>query len=205
MKTVQTESQKSDDNRQKSTRQQSHNKADSSIGTQESEMKNKENLSTKKSQKVEQKVKENKETVEDDNVIFKCPKRHLNKITDKLFERFIKGNDINESSINIADLSDPYTNGAKNLEKIKLQKDNLRCMESLEEPATKKINIEDVIYDETKDILGKGSFGIVYKARYQGTFVALKKISRKETSDKDIIREVEVLSGTQHDNTIHIF
>jgi serine/threonine protein kinase len=52
-------------------------------------------------------------------------------------------------------------------------------------------------------ILGKGSYGVVYKGIFQGSQVAVKRINLDNVSQSK--REVEALQKLEHENVIRLF
>uniref|UniRef100_A0A0V0GA85 Mitogen-activated protein kinase kinase kinase 7 n=1 Tax=Triatoma dimidiata TaxID=72491 RepID=A0A0V0GA85_TRIDM len=64
-----------------------------------------------------------------------------------------------------------------------------------------KIDINDI---QRKEILGKGSFGVVYKARWKGIDVAVKSIET-EAEKKAFAVEVKQLSRVSHPNIVKLY
>ena len=51
--------------------------------------------------------------------------------------------------------------------------------------------------DQKSDIIGRGGYGDVYKARWMGTKVAVKKFSKRYMNRKELknfIKEIEMLN-----------
>ena len=73
--------------------------------------------------------------------------------------------------------------------------------------ATKQRNIKD--YYQKENLLGKGSFGKVYKALNKGSNkkVAIKKIRKEGMKDTDYdmcMNEIEILKVVSHNNVIKL-
>uniref|UniRef100_T1ID21 Mitogen-activated protein kinase kinase kinase n=1 Tax=Rhodnius prolixus TaxID=13249 RepID=T1ID21_RHOPR len=64
-----------------------------------------------------------------------------------------------------------------------------------------KIDINDI---QRKEILGKGSFGVVYKAQWKGVDVAVKSIET-EAEKKAFAVEVKQLSRVSHPNIVKLY
>lgn len=67
------------------------------------------------------------------------------------------------------------------------------------------IDINDLIYDNKTDFLGGGGYGEVFKAKWMGTIVAVKRFGRKCNQKKsiiDFIKEIEIVNQLWHPNII---
>ena len=59
--------------------------------------------------------------------------------------------------------------------------------------------------DQKSDIIGRGGYGDVYKARWMGTKVAVKKFSKRYMNRKELknfIKEIEMLNQLRHPNIV---
>ena len=68
-----------------------------------------------------------------------------------------------------------------------------------------KYKLDDFIFDPSKDEIGHGNFGHVYKVKYKNdnNIYALKVVKLKPNDNsqlKEIIREFQILSNTNHEN-----
>lgn len=54
------------------------------------------------------------------------------------------------------------------------------------------------------EVIGRGTFGIVYRARWQGKLVAVKRASQGADLE-EFRREVQALRAVDHENIIRIF
>ena len=73
-----------------------------------------------------------------------------------------------------------------------------------------KIKLDDFIFDPSKDELGHGNFGHVYKVKYKNdnNIYALKVVKAKINDNsqlKEITREFQILSNTHHENIEKIY
>lgn len=62
-----------------------------------------------------------------------------------------------------------------------------------------------MIIDQKSDIIGRGGYGDVYKARWMGTKVAVKKFSKRYMNRKELknfIKEIEMLNQLRHPNIV---
>ncbi|KAG0730174.1 Mitogen-activated protein kinase kinase kinase 7 [Chionoecetes opilio] len=57
---------------------------------------------------------------------------------------------------------------------------------------------------ETKHSIGKGSFGVVYKALWHGLMVAVKKVET-ESEVNEFYNEIQQLARVEHENIIHLY
>ncbi|CAH1972154.1 unnamed protein product [Acanthoscelides obtectus] len=66
--------------------------------------------------------------------------------------------------------------------------------------------VREIDYSEIqkKEVVGEGSFGIVYKGIWNDTLVAVKNISR-ETEKKSFLIEVRQLSRVNHENIVKLY
>ncbi|XP_063244382.1 mitogen-activated protein kinase kinase kinase 7-like isoform X2 [Bacillus rossius redtenbacheri] len=66
--------------------------------------------------------------------------------------------------------------------------------------------VEEIVYDEIEklEIVGKGSFGVVWKAKWRETFVAVKHIET-EAEKKAFAVEVRQLSRVSHPNIVKLY
>ena len=56
-----------------------------------------------------------------------------------------------------------------------------------------------------QDILGEGGFGQVFKGRFQGKYVAVKKILSKKEEEGMYAREEGFLKSYEHPNILKLF
>ena len=59
--------------------------------------------------------------------------------------------------------------------------------------------------DANQDLLGRGGYGDVFKARWMGTKVAVKKFGKRYMTRKalkDFIKEIEMLNQLRHPNIV---
>lgn len=55
----------------------------------------------------------------------------------------------------------------------------------------------------TEDVLGRGSFGVTYRASWHGAVVAVKQLTiEKYTDANNFLRELEVLAHVRHPNVV---
>ncbi|XP_050733764.1 probable serine/threonine-protein kinase DDB_G0278665 isoform X3 [Eriocheir sinensis] len=67
-------------------------------------------------------------------------------------------------------------------------------------------NCQEIDADEVHllESIGKGSFGVVYKALWRGLMVAVKKVET-ESEVNEFYNEVQQLARVQHENIIHLY
>ena len=67
------------------------------------------------------------------------------------------------------------------------------------------IDYNELVIDQKSDIIGRGGYGDVYKARWMGTKVAVKKFSKRYMNRKELknfIKEIEMLNQLRHPNIV---
>jgi len=67
------------------------------------------------------------------------------------------------------------------------------------------IDFSDLTFDTKTDYIGGGGYGDVYKAKWMGTRVALKRFGKRYLSRKamkDFIKEIEVVNQLRHPNIV---
>ncbi|XP_077129929.1 uncharacterized protein LOC143785136 isoform X2 [Ranitomeya variabilis] len=65
-----------------------------------------------------------------------------------------------------------------------------------------KLNTEQKVHIDESCVLGKGSFGTVYKGLFNGTTAAIKKVTCEENMRKHILLEVVLTMKLQHPNIV---
>ncbi len=97
----------------------------------------------------------------------------------------------------------------------------LRSPEPREEPAPppaplpptppgSELRREDLVFDRETDLLGKGAFGAVYRARWHGTEVAVKELKKTHSWGSrdvgfDALLEMDTLSKASHPCVVRVF
>jgi hypothetical protein len=59
------------------------------------------------------------------------------------------------------------------------------------------VNFEDLVFDKKADLIGGGGYGDVFKAKWNGTIVAVKRFGKRymtKKAMKDFIKEIEMLN-----------
>ena len=67
------------------------------------------------------------------------------------------------------------------------------------------INYKELIIDQKSDFIGRGGYGDVYKAKWMGTKVAVKRFGKRYLTKKalkDFIKEIEMLHQLRHPNVV---
>ena len=67
------------------------------------------------------------------------------------------------------------------------------------------IDFKELIIDPNSDLIGRGGYGDVFKARWLGTKVAVKKFGKRYMTRKalkDFIKEIEMLNQLRHPNIV---
>ena len=67
------------------------------------------------------------------------------------------------------------------------------------------IEFREILFDPKTDILGSGGYGDVYKGRWLGTQIALKRFRKRTISKqalKDFVKEIEMLNQLRHPNIV---
>ena len=70
------------------------------------------------------------------------------------------------------------------------------------------INYKELIIDQKSDFIGRGGYGDVYKAKWMGTKVAVKRFGKRYLTKKalkDFIKEIEMLHQLRHPNVVMFF
>ena len=67
------------------------------------------------------------------------------------------------------------------------------------------INYKELLIDQKSDFIGRGGYGDVYKAKWMGTKVAVKRFGKRYLTKKalkDFIKEIEMLHQLRHPNVV---
>ena len=67
------------------------------------------------------------------------------------------------------------------------------------------IEYKEIYFEPKNDILGSGGYGDVYKAKWLGTQIALKRFRKRTMSKsalKDFVKEIEMLNQLRHPNIV---
>ncbi|CDW89401.1 serine threonine-protein kinase ctr1-like [Stylonychia lemnae] len=67
------------------------------------------------------------------------------------------------------------------------------------------IEFKDIIFDQKKDFIGGGAYGLVYQGKWLGVKVAIKrfaKITNNKKALKDFIKEIQVVHSLRHPNIV---
>lgn len=67
------------------------------------------------------------------------------------------------------------------------------------------IEYKELSFDSKSDFIGRGGYGDVYKARWMGTRVAVKRFGKRYLTKKalkDFIKEIEMLNQLRHPNIV---
>ena len=67
------------------------------------------------------------------------------------------------------------------------------------------IDYKELQIDPSTDLIGRGGYGDVFKARWMGTKVAVKKFGKRYMTRKalkDFIKEIEMLNQLRHPNIV---
>ena len=67
------------------------------------------------------------------------------------------------------------------------------------------VNYSELIIDQKSDFIGRGGYGDVYKAKWMGTKVAVKRFGKRYLTKKalkDFIKEIEMLHQLRHPNVV---
>ena len=67
------------------------------------------------------------------------------------------------------------------------------------------IDFKELVIDPNSDLIGRGGYGDVFKARWLGTKVAVKKFGKRYMTRKalkDFIKEIEMLNQLRHPNIV---
>lgn len=95
-------------------------------------------------------------------------------------------------------------------ERIKLEAEKLKLKKAQDEILrNNRSALTQVDYSQlsSKEVIGKGSFGTVYKAEWNGISVAFKEfnISVDDLDSRDLIREAAMMANLRHPNVVQFY